>query len=59
VTLVGMDNAVVDIVSLVTILQDRKLGVHDGNFDRIEKTKCPIKASLAHRHRNIQYGHGK
>lgn len=31
VTLVGMDNAVVDIISLVTILQDRKLGVHDGN----------------------------
>ncbi|CEP11382.1 hypothetical protein [Parasitella parasitica] len=29
VTLVGMDNAVVDIVSMVTILQDRKLGVHD------------------------------
>ncbi|KAL0137885.1 hypothetical protein V8B55DRAFT_1532954 [Mucor lusitanicus] len=29
VTLVGMDNAVVDIVSLVTILQDRRIGVHD------------------------------
>lgn len=32
VTLVGMDNAVVDIVSLVTILQDRRIGVHDGNL---------------------------
>lgn len=32
VTLVGMDNAVVDIVSLVTILQDRRIGVHDGNW---------------------------
>jgi hypothetical protein len=31
VTLVGMDNAVVDVISLVTILHDRKLGVHDGN----------------------------
>ncbi|KAL9537956.1 hypothetical protein MBANPS3_011316 [Mucor bainieri] len=29
VTVVGMDNAVVDIVSLVTILQDRRIGVHD------------------------------
>ncbi|KAK4512584.1 centromere/microtubule-binding protein cbf5 [Mucor velutinosus] len=32
VTLVGMGNAVVDIVSLVTILQDRRIGVHDGNL---------------------------
>ncbi|GAN10239.1 hypothetical protein MAM1_0333d09777 [Mucor ambiguus] len=32
VTLVGMDNAVVDVVSLVTILQSRRIGVHDGNL---------------------------
>jgi hypothetical protein len=30
VTLIGMDNAIIDIVSLVTILHDRKIGVHDG-----------------------------
>lgn len=30
VTLIGMDNAIIDIVSLVTILHERKLGVHDG-----------------------------
>ncbi|KAI7891957.1 uncharacterized protein EV154DRAFT_506469 [Mucor mucedo] len=29
VTLVGMENAIVDIVSLVTIMQDRKIAVHD------------------------------
>ncbi|KAI8091318.1 uncharacterized protein B0P05DRAFT_526975 [Gilbertella persicaria] len=29
VTVVGMDNAVVDIVSIVTILQDRNIGIHD------------------------------
>lgn len=32
VTLIGMDNAIIDIVSLVTILHDRKIGVHDGKF---------------------------
>ncbi|KAI8372590.1 hypothetical protein EDC96DRAFT_438650, partial [Choanephora cucurbitarum] len=31
VTVVGMDNAIVDIVSIVTILQDREIGIHDGN----------------------------
>ncbi|KAG2193974.1 hypothetical protein INT47_000762 [Mucor saturninus] len=29
VTLVGTENAIVDIVSLVTIMQDRKIAVHD------------------------------
>ncbi|ORE01972.1 hypothetical protein BCV72DRAFT_309542 [Rhizopus microsporus var. microsporus] len=29
ITVVGMDTAIVDVVSIVTILQDRKLGVHE------------------------------
>ncbi|KAI8372441.1 hypothetical protein BD560DRAFT_394935 [Blakeslea trispora] len=29
VTVVGMDNAIVDIVSIVTILQEREIGIHD------------------------------
>ncbi|KAI9486849.1 MAG: hypothetical protein EXX96DRAFT_56923 [Benjaminiella poitrasii] len=29
ITLVGMDNAVVDVISLINILQDRKIGAHD------------------------------
>ncbi|KAI7905250.1 uncharacterized protein BX663DRAFT_315573 [Cokeromyces recurvatus] len=29
ITLVGMGNAVVDVVSLISILQDRKIGTHD------------------------------
>lgn len=32
-----MQNAVVDVVSMITILQDRKIAAHDGNvlFDRL------------------------
>ncbi|KAI8968391.1 hypothetical protein BDF20DRAFT_896083 [Mycotypha africana] len=29
ITVVGMDNAVVDVVSLVTIIHDRKIGIHN------------------------------
>lgn len=32
ITVVGMDTAIVDVVSIVTILQDRKIGVHEGKF---------------------------
>lgn len=30
VTVVGMENAIADVVSLVSILQERKMGVHEG-----------------------------
>ncbi|KAI9021767.1 hypothetical protein CLU79DRAFT_191422 [Phycomyces nitens] len=35
VTLVGMESAIVDVVSMVTILQNRSIGEHEGNTQPI------------------------
>jgi hypothetical protein len=40
VTVVGMENAIADVVSLVCILQDRKMGVHEGKQKTYPNGSC-------------------
>ncbi|KAI8981578.1 hypothetical protein BDB01DRAFT_851353 [Pilobolus umbonatus] len=53
VTLVGMNNAIVDVISIVTILQNRKIGIYDDvetfSMDSMDKTNrliCCIQVKL-------------
>lgn len=32
ITVVGMENAIADVVSIITIVQDREIGVHEGRY---------------------------
>lgn len=40
VIVVGMENAIADVVSLVCILQDRKMGVHEGKQKTYPNRSC-------------------
>lgn len=49
ITIVGMDKAIADVVSLVTILQHRGIGEHEGEFfDHVYcwRCSCPLTKEL-------------